>query len=74
MMTGLTLIATMTGDAEDLLFILYFEPFPEHWPGETEPLTLLGPVPHFAALPPAYPGRGRHPLGGRRLLGGVAGG
>jgi hypothetical protein len=57
-MTCLTLIATMTGDADDLLFILYFETFPEHWHGETAPLTLLGRVPHFAGLLAAYTGGG----------------
>jgi hypothetical protein len=41
------LAAAATGHAEDLLFILYFETFPEHWHGEYAPPTLLGRVPGF---------------------------
>ncbi|MEC7946471.1 MAG: hypothetical protein VX265_02820, partial [Myxococcota bacterium] len=39
--------AAATGHAEDLLFILYFETFPEHWHGDYAPPTLLGRVPGF---------------------------
>jgi hypothetical protein len=34
-------LAMLTGDAEDLLFILYFETFPEHWHGNGNPLELI---------------------------------
>lgn len=52
----LTLIAVQTGDAEDLLFVLYFETFPEHWHGETAPLTLISRVPEFYGLWSRYTG------------------
>ena len=44
---GIAVVAAFTGHAEDLLFILYFETFPEHWHGEYAPPTLLGRVPGF---------------------------
>jgi len=41
------LIATQTGDADQLFEILYFETFPEHWHGNYNPLDLLARVPLF---------------------------
>ncbi len=58
LMVLLTLLAVQTGDAEDLLFVLYFETFPEHWHGETAPLTLISRVPEFYALWARYTGGG----------------
>lgn len=49
-------IAVLTGDANDLGFILYFETFPEHWHDDYAPTTLLSRVPHFYALWTAYCG------------------
>lgn len=47
---GLAAIAAvMSGDAEDLAFILYFETFPEHWHGNLDPMELLSRVPAFYA-------------------------
>ena len=43
----ITLAAVFTGDAEDLLFILYFETFPEHWHDNYNILELLQRIPHF---------------------------
>lgn len=40
-------LAMLTGDAEDLLFILYFETFPEHWHGNFNPWDLLMRIPDF---------------------------
>lgn len=40
-------VAAATGHAEDLLFILYFETFPEHWHDEYAPPTLASRVPGF---------------------------
>lgn len=40
-------LASLSGDAEDLLFILYFETIPEHWHGEFGPLELLSRMPSF---------------------------
>ncbi len=51
-------VAMVTGDAEDLLFILYFETFPEHWHGEFSPSELLPRVPGFYGLWLAYTGGG----------------
>ena len=42
----------LSGDAEDLLFILYFETFPEHWHGNYNPLDLLGRLPSFMHIGP----------------------
>lgn len=49
-------IAMLTGDAEDLLFILYFETFPEHWHGNFNPLDLLSRLPEFFTLWTMYTG------------------
>ena len=49
-------IGVFTGVLEDLLFILYFETFPEHWHGEYSPTKLLPRVPGFYALWTAYTG------------------
>ena len=38
-------IAMLTGDAEDLLFILYFETFPEHYHDDYSPFKLLARIP-----------------------------
>jgi len=40
-------LAMLTGDAKDLLFILYFETFPEHWHGNYEAGHLLSRIPGF---------------------------
>ena len=55
-MVGLTALAVASGDAEDLLFVLYFETFPEHWHGETAPSALFPRVPQFFGLLVAYTG------------------
>ena len=49
-------LAMLTGDAEDLLFILYFETFPEHWHGNFNPLDLLSRIPNFFKLWTVYTG------------------
>ncbi len=49
-------LAMLTGDAEDLLFILYFETFPEHWHGNFNPLDLLRRIPSFFKLWSFYTG------------------
>jgi len=51
-------IGVATGVLQDLLFILYFETFPEHWHGEYSPTRLLPRVPGFYALWAAYTGGG----------------
>ena len=51
-------VGVYTGVLEDLLFILYFETFPEHWHGEYSPTRLLPRVPGFYALWAAYTGGG----------------
>jgi len=51
-------IGVATGVLQDLLFILYFETFPEHWHGEYSPTRLLPRVPGFYALWTAYTGGG----------------
>jgi hypothetical protein len=51
-------IGVATGTLQDLLFILYFETFPEHWHGEFSPARLLPRVPGFYALWTAYTGGG----------------
>jgi hypothetical protein len=48
----------MSGDLEDLLFILYFETFPEHWHGNYNPSDLLSRVPNFYTLWLLYTGGG----------------
>lgn len=40
-------VAALTGQADDLLFILYFETFPEHWHDEYAPDALLPRAPTF---------------------------
>ena len=40
-------IGVALGEVEDLLFILWFETFPEHWHGSADPLALLSRVPDF---------------------------
>jgi hypothetical protein len=49
-------LAVLTGDAEDLLFILWFETFPEHWHGNFSPVDLLSRVPGFYGLWAMYTG------------------
>ncbi|MBM74164.1 MAG: hypothetical protein CMK59_02080 [Proteobacteria bacterium] len=51
-----SVVAVFTGDAEDLLFILYFETFPEHWHGNYSPIDLLSRVPSFYGLWLMYSG------------------
>ena len=51
-------VAAATGHADDLLFILYFETFPEHWHGEYAPPTLMGRVPGFYLNWMVYTGGG----------------
>ena len=51
-------LAMMTGDAEDLLFILYFETFPEHWHGNYNPVDLISRLPNFYAHWTMYTGGG----------------
>jgi len=52
---GLALVA---GDAEDLLFILYFETFPEHWHGDYAANSLLPRIPEFYLTWLRYTGGG----------------
>lgn len=49
-------LAMLTGDAEDLLFILYFETFPEHWHGNFNPFELLKRIPQFFKMWTFYTG------------------
>ena len=49
-------MAMLTGDADDLLFILYFETFPEHWHGNANPLALIQRIPEFFAMWSVYTG------------------
>ena len=51
-------VAAATGHADDLLFILYFETFPEHWHGEADAAALLGRVPRFYGTWALYTGGG----------------
>ena len=51
-------LAVLTGDAEDLGFILYFETFPEHWHDDYQATNLLPRAPQFYALWAAYTGGG----------------
>lgn len=46
------------GHAEDLLFILYFETFPEHWHDDYSPTSLLPRIPEFYLLWLRYSGGG----------------
>jgi len=48
----------ISGDLEDLLFILYFETFPEHWHGNYDPSDLIKRVPDFYLLWLKYSGGG----------------
>ncbi len=54
----LALVGVLTGDLEDLLFILYFETFPEHWHGEYALGELFSRVPGFYRLWLVYTGGG----------------
>jgi hypothetical protein len=54
----LAVIGMFAGKLNDLLFILYFETFPEHWHGEYSLRRLLPRVPGFYALWVAYTGGG----------------
>ena len=51
-------IAVLSGDAEDLLFILYFETFPEHWHGNYNPVALISRMPEFYVKWGMYTGGG----------------
>ena len=53
-----TALAMLTGDAEDLLFILYFETFPEHWHGNFNFLDLISRIPSFYGHWALYTGGG----------------
>lgn len=55
---GVAALGVMSGDLEDLLFILYFETFPEHWHGNYNPADLLARVPNFYTLWLTYTGGG----------------
>jgi hypothetical protein len=55
---ALALLGALTGELPDLAFVLWFETFPEHWHGESEPGALLSRVPGFYALWLAYTGGG----------------
>ena len=52
------LAAAALGQADDLLFILYFETFPEHWHGEYAPPELAARVPGFYLSWLTYTGGG----------------
>ncbi len=54
----LAVMGTLAGELHDLLFILYFETFPEHWHGDYAATSLLPRVPGFYALWLAYTGGG----------------
>ena len=51
-------IAVLSGDAEDILFILYFETFPEHWHGNYNPVALISRMPEFYGKWGMYTGGG----------------
>ncbi|MEC9388442.1 MAG: hypothetical protein VX944_00050 [Myxococcota bacterium] len=51
-------IGVASGVLNDLLFILYFETFPEHWHGDYRVTKLLPRVPGFYALWTTYTGGG----------------
>ena len=51
-------VGAYTGVLQDLLFILYFETFPEHWHGDYTLTRLLPRIPGFYALWFAYTGGG----------------
>jgi len=51
-------IAILTGDADDLLFIMYFETFPEHWHGNYDFGDLVSRIPGFFGLWIQYTGGG----------------
>ena len=56
---GLVAAAAMaTGHADDLLFVLYFETFPEHWHDDYAPTSLLPRIPAFYGRWLAYTGGG----------------
>ena len=54
----MSFIGVATGVLEDLLFILYFETFPEHWHGDYRATKLVPRVPGFYALWAVYTGGG----------------
>lgn len=54
----LAAIGAAAGVLDDLLFILYFETFPEHWHGEYAVTRLTPRIPGFFALWVAYTGGG----------------
>ncbi len=54
----LAAIGVYTGELVDLLFILYFETFPEHWHDDYAITSLLPRIPGFYALWTAYTGGG----------------
>jgi hypothetical protein len=54
----LAAIGAAAGVLDDLLFILYFETFPEHWHGEYAATRLTPRIPGFFALWAAYTGGG----------------
>lgn len=54
----LAAVGVFTGDLPDLLFVLYFETFPEHWHGNYALPALLARVPDFFGLWTTYTGGG----------------
>jgi len=54
----LAAIGAAAGVLDDLLFILYFETFPEHWHGEYAATRLIPRIPGFFALWITYTGGG----------------
>jgi len=55
---ALTAVGALTGVLQDVLFVLYFETFPEHWHGEYAATRLIPRVPGFYALWTVYTGGG----------------
>ena len=62
------LAAALTGQADDLLFILYFETFPEHWHDDYAAGSLLPRIPGFYGRWLAYTGGGLALAAGALLL------
>ncbi len=54
----LAAIGVWVGELEDLLFILYFETFPEHWHGNYDIAQLASRIPGFYGLWAMYTGGG----------------
>lgn len=54
----ITAVGALAGVLQDVLFVLYFETFPEHWHGEYAATRLIPRVPGFYALWSVYTGGG----------------